>query len=74
MTGLVRKNILQVNISLIENIINPKITNNTKYTNIMNPDISSANYDVDTSSINKYVGSNNYKNTFLQNLNRHINI
>ena len=74
MSVLVPKNILEVNLVLIENIKNPILTNNTKYTNIMNPDVSSVSYDVDTSSINKYIGSDNYKNTFIQNLNKHVNI
>ena len=74
MSVLVPKNILEVKLLLIENIKNPILTNNTKYTNIMNPDVSSVSYDVDTSSINKYIGSNNYKNNFIQNLNKHVNI
>ena len=74
MSVLVPKNILEINLVLIENIKNPILTNNTKYTHIMNPDVSSVSYDVDTSSINKYVGSDNYKNTFIQNLNNHVNL
>lgn len=74
MSVLVPKNIFQVNLVLIENIKNPILINNTKYTQIMNPDVSSVSYDVDTSSINKYIGSNNYKNTFIQNLNNHVNL
>jgi hypothetical protein len=70
----VPKNQLEVKILLIENIKNPIITNNAKYTNIMNSDISTANYDVDTSAINKYTGVANYKNTFIRNINQHVNI
>lgn len=74
MSVLPPKNILKVNLVLIENIKNPVLTNNTKYTNIMNPDISTVSYDVDTSSINKYLGSNNYKNTYINSLNNHVNL
>lgn len=74
MSVLVPKNIIEVNLNLIENIKNPILTNNTKYTDIMNPDVSSVSYDVDTSSINKYIGSNNYKNIFILNLNKHVNL
>jgi hypothetical protein len=74
MSSLAPKNISVVKILLIENIKNPILTNNTKYTNIMNAHISTVSYDVDTSAINKYVGDANYKNTFIQNVNSHIDL
>jgi len=72
--SIIPKNELEVKILLIQNIKNPIITNNTKYTDIMSSSISTANYDVDTSAINKYMGEANYKNTFIRNINEHFNL
>ena len=68
------KNTINTSATIYENIQNPVLTDTTNYTILMGSTISLNSYDVDSSVINKYTENTNYKNTFIQNTNVHINL
>ena len=59
-------NILDVKLSIIENIINPLLDNGIVYNSIGN-EMKSIGYDYDGTSINKFKENGNISNTFIQN-------